>query len=545
MSPGPRHTVWSSRSGTSRPMVEARRSASLTSSGRRSIRARSASWTVSGTAIPLAASGCSATARHSSSRKNGLPSALLRIAGASALCSPRGREETLDDALAVAPRERLERQLGRVGPVHPRRPVARAVREQREDGGARRGLDQRVEAFLRRAVDPLEILAHEHDRPLPAAPEAHLPEGIHGPGPDRLRREHAQPLGLLLHPEEVVQVDRPLLRVHPELLEPRAHLPGHRGRAVALRDVEAPPEDRDDGQVGNGAPVREAVALEPGDALAPEALLQLQEQAGLADPGLAHDAHDLAAPFDRNGEAIAQELELVAAAGEHGEPAARLEAAALDTLEPVRPRRRLQPVRGEDEREPPVEERGRRFGDDRSVGLGALEEPFQGIPGAALALELEPDLAPGVPDQKLRHVDAHAHGDPGRLGRAVALDRLADRDRGVRRPAGGVLDRLEAEARHDAGGAEVLNPAAEAPRLLDQRLDEPARVQPVVLGLGAVDDGSKERHAALLPADHRSRRILGGRRPRSRRWGVTDSAGAPAASARDGRRGRSWCLAIR
>ena len=45
------------------------------------------------------------------------------------------REEALNDALAVAPRERLERQLGHVGPVHPRRPVARAVREQRADGG--------------------------------------------------------------------------------------------------------------------------------------------------------------------------------------------------------------------------------------------------------------------------------------------------------------------------------------------------------------------------------------------------------------------------
>jgi hypothetical protein len=60
-----------------------------------------------------------------------------------------------------------------------------------------------------------------------------------------------------------------------------------------------------------------------------------RSRTGLADPGLAHDAHDLAAPFDRNGEAIAQELELVAAPGEHGEPAARPEAAALDTLEPV------------------------------------------------------------------------------------------------------------------------------------------------------------------------------------------------------------------
>ena len=50
------------------------------------------------------------------------------------------------------------------------------------------------------------------------------------------------------------------------------------------------------------------MALEPGDTLAPEAALQLDEQAGLADPRFAHDAHDLAAALGRDGEPVPQEL---------------------------------------------------------------------------------------------------------------------------------------------------------------------------------------------------------------------------------------------
>ena len=195
MSPGPRHTVWSSRSGTSRPMTEARRSASFTSSGRRSI-ARSQRL-------------LDGVRHRDPAGRVGLlgdrPAQLLeeeRVA--LRLAQDRGGERAVP---AARPRGDPRRCAGcrparaagaragsrRTCPSTAAGSPGRYVNSERTEAPAV-ALDQRVQALLRRAVDPLEILAHEHDRPLPAAPEAHLPEGVHGPGPDRLRREHAQPL---------------------------------------------------------------------------------------------------------------------------------------------------------------------------------------------------------------------------------------------------------------------------------------------------------------------------------------------------------------
>ena len=125
----------------------------------------------------------------------------------------------------------------------------------------------------------------------------------------------------------------------------------------------------------------------------------------------------------------------MAAPGQRRETAARPQAAALDAVEPVDravASRRFGQAR---EDEPPVKERGRRLGHDRPVGLGAQEEPLESIPGAPLAVELEPDFAARSPNPELGDMDAHADGDSGRLGLAVALDGLADRHRRVRRPA--------------------------------------------------------------------------------------------------------------
>ncbi len=446
-----------------------------------------------------------------------MPSALLRIAGASASCPDAGRQQRLDDALAVAARERLERELGRIGLVHPRRAVAGAIAQEGEDGRPCRGLEQRGEALLGRAVDPLEILAHEDDRPLPAAPETHLTERVHRAGLDGLGAQHAQALAPLLHPEQVVEVCRPLLRVHAELRDARAHLPGDRRRAVTLPDVEAPPEDRDDGQVGDGAPVRQAVALEPGDALAAEAPPELEEQPGLPDSGLAHDAHDLSAPVGRGREAVVQELELPAAAGQRGQSAARPEAGALDPVQPVHGAVGGGWRRERHQRESTVEERRGRLRDDGPVRLGPQDETFQRLPGATLAVQLEPDVPAGVPHQELRDVDTQPDRDPRRLGPSLPLDRLADRDRRVRGPPRRVLDGLEAEGGHDAARAEVFHPAAEASRLLDEGFDQTARVQAAVVGRRAVDHRAEQCHAAGLPADGRRRRVRDHRRPRRRR----------------------------
>ena len=63
----------------------------------------------------------------------------------------------------------------------------------------------------------------------------------------------------------------------------------------------------------------QGLALEPRRSLA-DLTPELPEKAGLADPGLPHDGHDLPAPRLRLVEALAQEPELGLTADEAGEP---------------------------------------------------------------------------------------------------------------------------------------------------------------------------------------------------------------------------------
>ena len=461
----------------------------------------------------------------------------LRLAqdrGGQGVLRPAGAQQRLHDALAVAPRQRLERELGRIGLVHPRRPVAGPVRQEREDGRARRRSDQGGETLLRGAVDPLEVLAHEHDRPLPAPSEAHLTERVHRPGPAGLAAQHAQPLGALLHAQEIVEVRGPLLRIHLELLEPRAHLPHDRRRTLAVHDADAPPQDRDDRQIGHGAPIGEAMPVEPRHALAPEAPTELEEEPRLPDPGLAHDADHLAVAVGGGREAIPEELELVAPPRQGRQATGRSKPGPLDALEPVRGRV-ARSLRAEGrEGEPAIQERRGRVRDDGPVRVGPEDEALQRLPGAAFPVELEPDVAARVAHQEGDDVDAQPHRDPARLGAPAPLHRPADRQGRVGGAARGIFDRLEAERRHDAGGPEVLHAAAEAPRLLDELLDEAARIEAVVVRRGPVDHGAQEGHATLLPADRGRRRVRGnlgarGRRPRRFPGGLAGGRGTRAA----------------
>ena len=133
----------------------------------------------------------------------------------------------------------------------------------------------------------------------------------------------------------------------------------------------------------------------------------------------------------------------------------------------------------------------------------------------------------------------------GGSARRVALDRLADRHRRVRGPPRRVLDGLEAEGGHDAVGAEVFHPAAEAPRLLDEGLDQAARIQAPVVGRRAVDHRAEKRHAAGLPADGRRRRIPTLGAGRGGAAGAASRARAPAPARAREPPGRSRCLAMR
>ena len=543
MSPGPRHTAWRSRSGTSRPITDARRSASFTSSGRRSMRARSASSTVSGTAIPPRRVRLLGDGPAQLLEEERVALGLAQDRGRQRLVRGARRQERLDDALAVAPRERLERELGRVGLVHPGRAVAGPVRQEREDGRPRRGLEQRGEALLGRAVDPLEVLAHEDDRPLAAAPETHLAERVHRPGLDGLGLSTPSRSVPSFTPEEVVQVRRPFSGSIPSSSSPARTFRRDRRRAVALRDPEAPPEDRDDGQVGDRAPVREAVALEPGDALAPEAPAELEEQPGLARCRLR--------PRCRRPARARRRRPRGGRAGARARGSGRPGPSGGG---PTRARRaRPRPAGTRDRRPGPATGAGTSANRRSRNGAAVSETMVRSgsarrtrASSACQARRLPSSSSrmsrPACPTRSWVDVDAQPDGDPRRLGPPPSLDGLADRHRGVRGPARRVLDGLEAEGRHDTGGAEVLDAAAEAPRLLDEHLEQPARGQSAVVAGGpsitarrsVTRRGSQRRAAGGASAATAGRGRSRGRRRLGRGPG---GAGRVA--------GRSRCLAIR
>ena len=93
---------------------------------------------------------------------------------------------------------------------------------------------------------------------------------------------------------------------------------------------------------------------------------------------------------------------------------------------------------------------------------------------------------------------------------AGALDRPLHRHRRVSRVARRVLGRLEPERGHETRRAPALDPAAEAPGLLDERLDRPARLELDVRLRGADERRAQQRDAAARPPARRGRRRRGG-----------------------------------
>jgi hypothetical protein len=74
-------------------------------------------------------------------------------------------EQRAQDRKALVGGQRPERELGRVGAVHPGGSVSRPVGREQEDAGSGQTIDQRPEVGLRGLVDPVEILHHQDHRP--------------------------------------------------------------------------------------------------------------------------------------------------------------------------------------------------------------------------------------------------------------------------------------------------------------------------------------------------------------------------------------------
>src|SRR3990172_3722222 len=166
----------------------------------------------------------------------------------------------MHNAEAVLGRERLEGHLGRIRPVDPGRLIPGTVRAEEQDAGAGQAFHQRTETFFRTFIDPVKVLYREDDRPAPAALDTHLPKSLDGPRLDRLWGQRGQRFYPLLHSQELEEIRGPLVRIHPHLMEEEADLFGDGLCGIDLGDPVIASEHVEYGEIGNGAPVREAAA---------------------------------------------------------------------------------------------------------------------------------------------------------------------------------------------------------------------------------------------------------------------------------------------
>ena len=109
-----------------------------------------------------------------------------------------------------------------------------------------------------------------------------------------------------------------------------------------------------------------------------------------------------------------------------------------------------------------------------------------------------------------RELDSGAGGVEGQGARPSLLDGHGRQGRAVR----GVLHRLKSERGDDLPWAELLDSPAEAPRLLAEQLELPARVGRDVRLRLEHESYAQKGDVAVVPAQRRGR---GGLRPRDRR----------------------------
>ena len=179
----------------------------------------------------------------------------------------------------------------------------------------------------------MQILDGQHERSSPAPLEAHAPEGLEDPRPDRLRAEVSQEIGARGHPQEVEQEGRAAVRVHADLRQRELHLRGDGLRRVAGLDARVGPHDVEDREVRRRGTERQAAPLQEGHPLAAEAAPELEEEPGLPQPRLRQHVERLAMTRPGRGQRLEQPRELDVAADEGreaalGEPVERRTAGA-------------------------------------------------------------------------------------------------------------------------------------------------------------------------------------------------------------------------
>jgi hypothetical protein len=213
------------------------------------------------------------------------------------------------------------------------RPGRRQLGAEGDDEQHRQALepvDDEVEQLEGGGIDPVQVLDHRQDRPLPGQALELVDQDPKGPRLPLLRREvRGRVPNRPVQAKERRQERGRLPRVGHGAGEERLQvIEASLGRVVAL-EAGGPLELPDHRPKGAVAVVGGGLVAQGGTPVAAGGLAQRLDQARLADPGLAREEHDLALPGPGLPPAAEEQLQLLLAPDERRRRAAvpRLEAA--------------------------------------------------------------------------------------------------------------------------------------------------------------------------------------------------------------------------
>jgi hypothetical protein len=223
--------------------------------------------------------------------------------------------------------------------------------------------------------------------------------------------------------------------------------------------------------------------------------VELVEQAGLADAGIARQGDDLTPAGLGMSQALDEEPQLGAPAHEpRRRDGDRVTAQAIDA-QPGLHRRG-----GRDQLEAPREEKRRAAAHDARARLRELDQRVEhGVrrpPG--IRVELDAISEPAHHDHV--GVDGEARQGPRRIAGARPRARLQEGERDVGGVLRSILLGLEPECRHRPPGGQLVDLAAEALDLVENGLHEAAGIDGAGRGVSGLERHREQGHAPRLPA---------------------------------------------
>src|SRR5436190_6186150 len=205
-------------------------------------------------------------------------------------------------------------------------------------------------------------------------------------------------------------------------------------RGVVFEKTADRPEDLEDGQVGNTAPVREAVAFEICGWLPCEALTKLEQETRLPDTGLADERHELPLSLAGGFQAAREQVELIVAADEAPDAAAEVKGGLAVLRQLVGAHRCFRACACLRDAEPPRQQRHGGLTHDDRVGSRGCDEAVEYRPYVPLCVAIDVGHGTDTREGNALDVNGGLEGGACGLNALVAKRGLVHRHRCMRRP---------------------------------------------------------------------------------------------------------------